>query len=136
MELIVRSIDRFEYYEKAIQQLKRCIDKGDLNEFEKLGLIQCFENTFELAWRVMKDYLSLQGIQSIIGSRDAITASFENGLIADEENWINMVDDRILMIQSYINGTEEVIRHKIYTIYFNLLHVFYIKLKSLESYFS
>jgi nucleotidyltransferase substrate binding protein (TIGR01987 family) len=136
MELIVRSIDRFEYYEKAIQQLKRCIDKGDLNEFEKLGLIQCFENTFELAWRVMKDYLSLQGIQSIIGSRDAITASFENGLIADEENWINMVDDRILMIQSYINGTEEVIQHKIYTIYFNLLHVFYIKLNSLESYFS
>jgi nucleotidyltransferase substrate binding protein (TIGR01987 family) len=134
MELIVRSIDRFEYYEKAIQQLQRCIDKGNLNEFEKLGLIQCFENTFELAWRVMKDYLSLQGIQSIIGSRDAITASFENGLITDEENWTKMVDDRILGIQSYINDTAENIEHKIYTIYFNLLHVFYLKLKSLETY--
>lgn len=136
MEFTVRSKERFEYYEKAIHQLQRCIDKGDLNEFEKLGLIQCFENTFELAWRVMKDYLSFQGIQSIIGSRDAITASFENGLITDEENWIKMVDDRILGIHTYLNDTAENIEHKIYTIYFNLLHVFYLKLKSLEMYLS
>jgi hypothetical protein len=78
----------------------------------------------------------LQGIQSIIGSRDAITASYENGLITDEENWIKMVDDRILGIHTYLNETAETIEHKIYTIYFNLLHVFYLKLKSLETYLS
>lgn len=136
MELIVRSKERFEYYEKAVLQLQRCIDKGALNEFEKLGLIQCFENTFELAWRVMKDYLISKGITSIIGSRDAIRESFEQGLIIDESNWSTMVDDRIQSIHTYNNETAENIEHKIYAVYVHLFNAFYLKLKSMEPHFS
>jgi hypothetical protein len=42
----IRWKQRFENFEKALNQLQKFIDKGELNEFEIQGLIQCFEYTF------------------------------------------------------------------------------------------
>ena len=39
----VRWIQRFANYNKALEKLSRFIEKGQLNEFEEQGLIQCFE---------------------------------------------------------------------------------------------
>ena len=57
MDNDVRWKQRFDNFRKAISQLKEFIEKPELNKFEKQGLIQCFEYTFELAWKTMKDYL-------------------------------------------------------------------------------
>lgn len=35
---------------------------GSLNQLEKVGLVQRFEFTFELAWKTLKDYLEEGGI--------------------------------------------------------------------------
>jgi len=46
---VVRWKQRFDNFRKAISQLmKEFIEKPKLNEFEKQGLIQCFEYTFSL----------------------------------------------------------------------------------------
>ncbi|MGC1956011.1 MAG: nucleotidyltransferase substrate binding protein, partial [Gammaproteobacteria bacterium] len=60
-QLDVRWIQRFENYKRALTQLKKFIEKGDLNELEEQGLIQAFEYTHELAWNVLKDYLLSKG---------------------------------------------------------------------------
>lgn len=52
----VRWIQRFNHFEKALGQLKKFIQKGELNELEEQGLIQAFEYTCELAWNTLKDY--------------------------------------------------------------------------------
>lgn len=39
----IRWIQRFANFNKALDQLSRFIEKGDFNEFEIQGLIQCFE---------------------------------------------------------------------------------------------
>jgi nucleotidyltransferase substrate binding protein (TIGR01987 family) len=127
----IRWKQRFENFEKALNQLQKFIDKGELNEFEIQVLIQCFEYTFELSWSVMKDFLLYQGITTITGSRDAIREAFNKGLIADGENWMNMIEDRILSVHTYNEETAEKIEHKIYNIYFNLFKAFYLKMKSL-----
>jgi nucleotidyltransferase substrate binding protein (TIGR01987 family) len=131
MENDIRWKQRFENFEKALNQLQKFIDKGKLNEFEIQGLIQCFEYTYELSWSVMKDFLLYQGITTITGSRDAIREAFNKGLIVDGENWMNMIEDRILSVHTYNEETAEKIEHKIYTNYFNLFKAFYLKMKSL-----
>jgi nucleotidyltransferase substrate binding protein (TIGR01987 family) len=64
--------------------------RGELSELE-LGLIQGFEFTHELAWNLLKDYLTHQGISQIVGSRDATRLAFQNGLIVDAEIWMEMI---------------------------------------------
>jgi len=63
-------------------------------ELEQQGLIQGFEFTHELAWNLLKDYLQYQGIEGIIGSRDATRLAFQSGLISDGESWMAMIKAR------------------------------------------
>lgn len=67
----IRWPQRLSNYRRALAQLKRFIDHGDLNELEQQGLIKAFEFTHELAWNVIKDYFHYQGNSNISGSRDA-----------------------------------------------------------------
>ncbi len=57
----VRWHQRFNNYNKALSQLSRFINKGQLNEFEEQGLIKSFEYTYELAWNTIKDFYEGQG---------------------------------------------------------------------------
>ena len=56
----IRWKQRFENYTKAVGQMTRFIEKGDLNEMEEQGLIQSFEYTCELAWTTLKDFFEDQ----------------------------------------------------------------------------
>jgi hypothetical protein len=42
----IRWVQRFNNYTKALDQLTKFIEKGDLNELEKQGMIQAFEYTY------------------------------------------------------------------------------------------
>jgi nucleotidyltransferase substrate binding protein (TIGR01987 family) len=97
----IRWQQRFANYKKALTQLTKFIDKGKLNELEVQGLIQSFEYTFELAWKVLKDYLELQGYREIIGSKGAFREAFSVGLIAEEAVWGNMLKHRNLSVHCY-----------------------------------
>ena len=71
----IRWVQRFRNFNKAFGQLKKFIDKKNLNELEEQGLIKSFEYTYELGWNTLKDYLECQGYNEINGSRDAIKRS-------------------------------------------------------------
>ncbi len=93
----IRWQQRFENFQRALQALERGVtlaDSRELTELEQQGLIQGFEFTHELAWNVLKDYLKQQGIQDLIGSRDATRQAFRNGLISDGETWMEMIRAR------------------------------------------
>ncbi|MGD9155820.1 MAG: nucleotidyltransferase substrate binding protein, partial [Bacillota bacterium] len=51
MTAAIRWKQRFANYQKALGQLREFVAQPELNKFEKQGLIQCFEYTFELAWK-------------------------------------------------------------------------------------
>jgi len=74
----IRWKQRLDNYSKALRQLTRFVEKGELNEFEQQGLIQCFEYTYELAWNSIKDVFEAQGEVGIIGSRDAFRLAFRS----------------------------------------------------------
>jgi nucleotidyltransferase substrate binding protein (TIGR01987 family) len=116
----IRWKQRFSNYKKALAQLTKFIDKGELNELEKQGLIQAFEYTHELAWNVLKDYLQEQGIQNITGSKDSVRSAFKVGLIEDGESWMDMIKDRNQTVHTYNEATAEAIITNIQTRFFAL----------------
>ncbi|HEX8378094.1 MAG TPA: nucleotidyltransferase substrate binding protein [Pedobacter sp.] len=97
----IRWIQRFSNYKKALSQLQKFIDKGELNELEEQGLIQSFEYTYELAWNVIKDYYQHQGVSNIQGSRDAFRIAFNRELLSDGEVWMKMIESRIQTSHTY-----------------------------------
>ncbi len=93
----IRWVQRFSNYQSALSQLKDGIElynERELSLIEKQGLIQAFEFTHELAWKVLKDYLEYQSAIKIRGSRDAVKESFKIDLINDGQTWIEMIETR------------------------------------------
>lgn len=129
----IRWKQRFSNYKKALSQLKKFIDKGNLSDLEEQGLIKSFEYTFELGWNVMKDYYEYQGVADIQGSRDAIRLAFNRGLIKDGENWMKMNESRINTSYTYNEATAEEIANLISNIYYPLYTKFEIAVENLNS---
>lgn len=116
----IRWKQRFQNFDKAFSMLSEFMAKGDLNKFEEQGLVQCFEYTFELSWKTMKDYLELSGF-SVKSPRETIQTAFQNGMIADGHTWIDALDKRNIMAHTYNETTAREAVDLIRTKYFLLL---------------
>ena len=106
----IRWLQRFDSYQKALAILERIVsihEKQPLSEPETLGLIQAFELTHELAWKLFKDYFQAKGFQDISGSRDATRLAFSENLIENGEVWMNMIVSRNLSSHLYDQTTAE-----------------------------
>lgn len=70
MNAEIRWKQRYENYWKALKQLEKAVfELKNPSELEKEGTLQHIECAHELAWKVMTDYLTFEGIDGIIGSR-------------------------------------------------------------------
>lgn len=131
MQEDIRWKQRFYNYQKALSQLTKFIEKGELSELEEQGIIKAFEYTYELAWNVIKDYYQEQGEVNIQGSRDALRLAFQRGLIADGDNWMKMIKSRIASVHTYNLEVAQQINQDIHDIYFQLFIELKEKMKSL-----
>jgi len=112
----IRWIQRFSNYQKAFSQLEEAVSLSqtrELSRLEKQGMIQAFEYTHELAWKVMKDFLTSRGALEIYGSRDATREAFKTGLISNGEVWMDMIKSRNLTSHTYDESTVEAIVEQI-----------------------
>lgn len=96
----IRWKQRFENYEKTYRVLEKDADGPIQNELERAGLIQLFEMTFELAWKVLKDYLETEGY-IVKSPREAIKIAFQTGIIDDGHIWIDALSNRNLTTHTY-----------------------------------
>lgn len=122
---------RLNNYSKALRQLTKFIDKGELNELEQQGLIQSFEYTYELAWNTIKDFFEAQGQTDILGSRDAFRLAFRRGLVEDGEVWMDMIKSRALTSHTYNEAVAQAIGHSIVTEYYGAFMRLYERLQAL-----
>lgn len=105
-----RWILRFESYSKALLRLKEAVERTrqhPLSDLEKDGIIQRYEFTHELAWKVMKDYAEYQGYTEVGGSRDASRLAFQMSLITDIDGWLEMIRYRNLTSHTYSEETAD-----------------------------
>ena len=129
----IRWEQRLTNYQKSFAQLRKFIDKGDLSELEKQGLVKAFEYTYELAWTTLKDFLEYKGQTDLYGSRDVIRKAFELGLIEDGDSWMDMLKSRNLTSHTYNQETAELICSAVLERYFFLFAILKDKLESFSS---
>ena len=134
----IRWQQRFNNYRKALAKLTQAVEllseqidrEEAVDELLQEGLIQRFEYTHELAWKVMKDYAEYQGYTDVRGSRDAIRKALEMGLI-DDRRWMETIEDRNLTVHNYDNEVAAEIYENIMQTYHPLFLAFGQKMQSL-----
>lgn len=112
----VRWVQRYSNYKKALMQLKEAVElmsHRTLSNLEKQGVVQAFEFTHELAWKMMKDFLESKGNTEIYGSKDATRQSFKYGLLIDGDVWMSMIKSRNLTSHTYDERTVDEIVERI-----------------------
>lgn len=134
----IRWLQRFSNYRKAMSKLRQAVEiistqmefTDAIDELLQEGLIQRFEYTHELAWKVMKDYAEYQGFTEIRGSRDAMRKALEMELITDKR-WMETIQDRNLTSHNYDDDIAEEIYKNIVNIYYPLFCQFEKKMQSI-----
>ncbi|MCZ8238922.1 MAG: nucleotidyltransferase substrate binding protein [Leptospiraceae bacterium] len=127
----IRYKQRFQNFSKALSQLTKFIQKAELNEPEKQGLIKAFEYNYELAWNLLKDYYQFQGDSGIQGSRDAIQIAYQRNLITNGDIWMQMIQSRNLTSHVYNPEIMEEIVKAIVHSYYKEFHTLKEKFESL-----
>ena len=124
----VRYMQRFENFEKSFLLLKGALDIKTPSIVEKGGVIQFFETSFELAWKLMKDYLEFQGYD-VNSPREAIKLAFSASLIESGTLWLEALTDRNLTVHTYDEAMANAVYDKIRNNYFVLISSLYEKFK-------
>lgn len=116
-----RLTERIENFNKAFRLYKLAINAFDKeNELTHMALIQAFEICFELAWKVIKDYLNQEGIEVYL-PKQVIKEAFNNEVIKTGQIWIEMLETRNSTSQEYNMEKVNEMLLKISTIYYEEL---------------
>lgn len=107
-----RFLERFKDYKNALERLEEGLSIEANNSIIIDGVIQRFEFTFELSWKVLKDYLDYKGIE-VKTPRDSIKKAFETDIISDGDEWIDMMIDRNRTSHIYDEEESRAIYNKI-----------------------
>ncbi len=125
--------------EERIENFNRAFDiyREAVNAYDKDGilthmaLVQAYEVCFELAWKVLNDYLNVQGV-SVTLPKAVIKEAFANNVIVNGQLWIDMLDARNSTSHEYNMNKINTLLQNISTIFFEELSDFQNKLKDLH----
>jgi len=86
------------------------------DELDKDGVIQRFEFTFELLWKVLKIFLEDSGIEAKT-PKESLKRAFKIGWLREEKVFLDMLEDRNKTSHIYDKETSEEIFERIKTTY-------------------
>jgi nucleotidyltransferase substrate binding protein (TIGR01987 family) len=127
----IRWQQRFANFKRAFLLLREAMeqDVDKLSQLEKEGIIQRFEYTFELAWKVLKDKMENDGLViDKISPKAVIKQAYAAKYINDAETWLKMIGDRNLMSHSYDFLKFEAVIKTIDSDYLPMLQEWYLQL--------
>jgi len=122
---------RFSNFSRALSLLRDAMeqDLDSLKQLEKEGIIQRFEYTFELAWKVLKDKMEFDGIVlDQISPKAFVRQAFAAKYINDPDTWLKMIGDRNLMSHTYDFMKFEAVIQSIADSYLPMLDEWYFSL--------
>ena len=111
----IRWQQRFENYVRSVDLLVRAAASAgapDATDIDQLALIKCWEMAHELAWNLLKDYLTAEGHVGLMGSRSTTRMAIEFGLLPAGPLWMDMIDCRNITVHAYDeHQAEQIARH-------------------------
>lgn len=91
---------------KAIDRLEEALEE-EKNEFVRDSVVQRFEFSFELGWKLMKMVLNYLGREDCNSPRESIVISAQVKLIDNPEKWLDYLEVRNLSVHMYSENTAE-----------------------------
>ena len=88
--------ERIESFNRAFEILSEAVNaykNNSINILTHMALIQSFEVCFELAWKVLKDYLDENGVKVYL-PKEVIKEAFSFEVISNGQLWIDMLNAR------------------------------------------
>ena len=126
-ERIENFLRAFSIYSDAVAEYK----KNSTNVLNHMALIQSFEVCFELAWKVLKDYLNSNGINVYL-PKEVIKEAFSAEVIKDGQIWIDMLNTRNSTSYEYNLDKIQAIISNISAVYFDELTRFSKQVRALN----
>lgn len=120
----IRWKQRFQNFERAFTLLEQALQIDAPSDVERAGMIQFFEMSFELAWKLLKDYLEEEGF-TVTSPKTTLKQAFQAGFIKDGHTWIDALQDRNLTAHTYDEATAIVVENKIRQSYYPILAQLY-----------
>lgn len=120
------ALDKFK---KAFLKLKDGANKAS-DELGEDGVIQRFEFTYELLWKTLKIFLRAKGVQAQT-PRDVLKEAFKLEWLENEENFLNMMEDRNKTSHIYDETTSREIFKRIKSSYIPAIEKLLKKLASI-----
>lgn len=77
----IRWRQRFQNFREAFFRLKEAVERPELNELERNGMVQRFEFTLEMAWKTLKDFLEEKEFNFRPSPKDTIRLAQHSGYI-------------------------------------------------------
>ena len=100
-------IAKLDDLKKALNKLKEGFPSVK-TELDRDGVIQRFEFTFELTWKVIQEYARFKGLESA-SPRDTFRVGAELGIIENPEVWFDFLKDRNESTHLYSESQAELI---------------------------
>jgi nucleotidyltransferase substrate binding protein (TIGR01987 family) len=129
----IRWKQRFQNFEKSLMLLEGALALESPDIYQRAGLIQFFETTFELSWKLMKDYLEAEGFSGVSSPRAAIKKAFETDLIEEGHVWMELLLDRNLTAHTYNEDTADRVEKLIKKKYYPVIRKLYEALKQVAN---
>ncbi len=124
----IRWQQRFQNFEKTFLLLQKALDLERPDWLQRAGLVQMFEITFDLSWKLLKDYLEYQGFKDLLSPRSTLKKAFEISLIEDGRAWLELLEQRNLTTYTYdeveITNVTAQIRSTYFVLFQNLYSIF------------
>lgn len=107
----------------AVARLQEAISDYSTHKFLSMrdGAIQRFEFCAELAWKATREYLIEQGYADINSPKSVMKQAYADGLLDNEEAWLQLMQDRNLTSHIYDETTADTIYRRIEQSYCKLL---------------
>ena len=120
---------RFDNFSKYFKVLKRSLEIEKPSEVERGGVIQFYEMSFVLAWKMIKDYLQEEGFD-VKSPRTAIKQGIQIELLDDPHKWMDALEDRNLTAHTYDEETAKRVYDSIKNNYYPILKQLYDRLEA------
>jgi nucleotidyltransferase substrate binding protein (TIGR01987 family) len=119
-----RWLYRFDNFRRALALLREAValsQQRPLSALEQEGLIQRFEFCWELAWKVQKDFLAMQGVQiDTITPATVIRAALTARLIDQGDAWMEALAARKKTAHTYDAALAQALAGQIGTVFLPL----------------
>ena len=109
----LRAQDGIMYFERALERFRIVVAERDRWVAEGNGdivldvAVKRFEFTYEMAWKALKRFLDYLGIDAR-APRPVFKESYAQGLLSDEQVWLDMIEMRNL--SSHVYDEQEISR--------------------------